>query len=63
MWVPVYVVLLRKKGPDFWALAGEVETCFFVAPHKSDFVCSPEMEDIAEKRPILAYKIAESMFF
>lgn len=36
---------------------------FFVVPHKSYFVCPPEMEDIGEKQPISAFKVAESMFF
>lgn len=32
-------------------------------PHKSYFVFLPEMEGIAEKQPVSAYKVAERVLF
>lgn len=62
--VPVYVAILEEKiKVHIFGHLQKKQRHIFVLPHKSYFVCSPEMEDIAEKQPISAYKVAESMFF
>lgn len=50
-------VFLCSSVSRFFGSCGKSRHFFFM-PHKTYFVCSPEMEDITRKQPILAYKTA-----